>query len=490
LGRALTAQRLREEDIAWRALRADSAAIILTVLGEHLGSDQRRLPAAVLFERVDQELEELRPALGLGDATGKAYCEAWVRQGYLIRRPATETRDQTLELSDGALQALAFLRSREQRSRAVTESRLATILERIHDLAIQTDPDATSRLVALRARRDAIDHEIDLVERGEFTPLATARASERTRDILSLAEQLPSDFAQVRAEIEAINHGLRMRLIDDAGSRGDVLEEVFFEIDHLEGSEAGRSLVGFHDLINDPESSTVFDDDIDVLLEREFAESLSAAERRALRTMVPVMQSSSREVRDVMTSLSRSLRRFVHTQQHARSRKVHLALREALKAAAAAAPAVAPYTRLEVTLPLTSVPIRSVSSVNLHNPADSHSAEEITTQRPEVVDLREVAHLTRLSDIDYAELTAAVNDVVAHRGAATLSEVLDAHPATQGVASVIGLMVLGERHGRPLPGSREMVWRSPTGRERRGLVPDYLFERALPTRSPTRRATS
>ena len=309
LGRALAAAKLRDEDVAWKLLRADHAPLILTVLGAHLGADQRRLPAAVLFERVDSELEDLRlePEFGLGETTGKGYCETWVRQGYLTRRPAAESREETLELSDGALRALAFWRSLEQRRAAVTESRLATILERIHDLAIQTDPDASTRLVSLRARRDVLDEEIARVERGDFEPLEVQRAQERARDILALAEQLPSDFAYVRTEIEAINHRLRMRLIDDTGSRGDVLDEVFFAIDHLEGSEAGRSLVGFHDLINDPESSSTFDEDLDALLERDFADSLAPGERRALRTMVPSMQNSSREVRDVMTSLSRSL---------------------------------------------------------------------------------------------------------------------------------------------------------------------------------------
>jgi hypothetical protein len=462
--------------------------LILTVLGTHLGGDQRRLPAPVLFERVDQELEELRPRLSLPEITGKGYCEAWLRQGYLLRRPAADSREETLELSDGALRALAFLGSLERHRQAVTESRLATILERIHDLAIQTDPEASTRLAALETQRDAIDQEIERVRRGDFEPLEARRARERARDILALAEQLPSDFARVRTEIESINHTLRMRLIDDTGARGDVLDEVFFGIDHLESSEAGRSLVGFHDLINDPESSSTFDDDLDSLLDRDFAGSLEPAERRSLRTMVPAMQNSSREVRDVMTSLSRSLRRFVQSRQQAESRRVHLALREALKTAAAAAPNTRLYQKLDLTLALTSAPIRSVTAPALFNPAEARSAGTVTTAAPEVVDLAEVAHLTRLSDIDYPELTNAINDLLAKRGSVTLGEVLDSHPASQGIASVIGLMVLGEKHGRALATSRQIAWRSPTGRERLGLAPDYLFEHPLPGHFAHRRS--
>ena len=489
-GTALRAVRLRQESVAWRLLRADNAPLILSVLGAHLGGANRRLSGPVLFEQVDQDLVELRPRLGLAETTGKGYCEEWTRQGYLVRRPEAQTREETFELSGGAQQALAFLASLVGRRQAVTESRLATILERIHDLAIATNPDAATRLAALEQRKQAIEQQIAQVVAGEFEPLPAERATERTRDILSLAEFLPADFTQVRTDIESINHDLRLRLIDDQSPRGSVLEDVFLGIDHLEGSEAGRSLVGFHDLINNPESSSTFDDDLDALLERPFAEALSPPERHLLRTMIPALQDLSREVMGVMTSLSRSLRRFVQSRGHEESSMVHRALREALRAAAAAAPAVAPISKVPVTLHLTSVPIRSVAALGLHNPAESRSAEVVTSVGTQVVDLAAVARLTRLSDIDFRELSRAVNRTLAKQGAATLAEVLQDSPPTQGVASVVGLMVLGEKHGTALEARSHITWRSPTGCERTGSAPNYLFDQPLPGQPAAVRSAS
>lgn len=71
------------------------------------------------------------------------------------------------------------------------------------------------------------------------------------------------------------------------------------------------------------------DEDIDALLERPFARSLSVEQRAQLRRLLPVMQDSSSEIHRVMTSLSRSLRRFVQSEELAEERQVHQLLREA-----------------------------------------------------------------------------------------------------------------------------------------------------------------
>lgn len=57
---AHTATRLQAEDPAWALLRARNAPIAIAVLDHHLGGDVRRIPAPVLFERIEDDLEELR----------------------------------------------------------------------------------------------------------------------------------------------------------------------------------------------------------------------------------------------------------------------------------------------------------------------------------------------------------------------------------------------------------------------------------------------
>src|SRR5699024_10714545 len=148
------------------------------------------------------------------------------------------------------------------------------------------------------------------------------------------------------------------------------------------------------------------------------------------------------EIHDVMTSFSRSLRRFVQSQELAEDRAINRRLQQAQRTALELAEHVAPYARTELELALSSDPTSSAAALSLHNPADAQTAEDVTTRRAEPIDLANLRHLARLSEIDLKELRHNVDDAVRLRGAVTIGEVLALHPATQGVASVIGLLVL------------------------------------------------
>lgn len=56
-----------------------------------------------------------------------------------------------------------------------------------------------------------------------------------------------------------------------------------------------------------------------------------------------------------------------------------------------------------------------------------------------------------------AELVDAVDDVLSRRSTATVGEVLEEHPATQGLASIVGLLVLAHRHGERVEGPSDTV---------------------------------
>ncbi|UNX55172.1 DUF3375 domain-containing protein [Georgenia sp. TF02-10] len=477
---ALAAQRLIAESPAWSLLRAQHAGPMVAILGAHLAGEDKRLPAPVLFERVEEDLALLRDhGLDLPQ-TAQAYCAAWREAGFLIRRAAEGARDETFELSEGALTAIRFVNQLAAPRQSVTESRLSLILERVRALAVETDPDATSRLAALREQRDRLDAEIERVAAGDFEVLPADRAMERVLDILGLAAEIPADFARVRAEMEQINRSLRERLIEQAETRGAVLEDIFRGVDHLAESDAGRSFNGFYSLVLDAERATAFEDDVANVLERAFADGLTAEQARVLRRMLPALQDSSGEIHDVMTAFSRSLRRFVQSQQFQEDRRINTLLRQALGEAMRLSEEVPPFRRTSLTLDLSAVPLDSVAVLRPHNPADSETVEDVTAREAPPVDVARLRELARASEIDLKELTRNVNDVLRRRGPVTIGEVLAEHPATQGVASVVGLLVLAEQHGAALTGAETVRWVSGTGVPRVGSVPLHLFEEAVP----------
>ena len=474
---ALAARRLQAQSPAWALLRTSNAAATLGILGSQFSRQRRHIPAAELAEAVEIDIEELRDRGFDLPQEASAYLRNWLAEGFLVRRPG-EAREEIYELSDGALTALRFIEDLSTPRTTVTESRLATIVQRVRTLTVETDPDITRRISALQAERDRIEAQIAALASGEVEVVDEQKAIDAAADILALTSALPEDFARVRAELEALNKNLRTQLVEEPGSRGEVLDEIFRGVDLLAASDAGRSFSAFHALLLDSEQALALDDDLDELLSRPFARKLNEQQRYALRGLLPGMQESSAEISSVMTSLGRSLRRFVQSEELAEDREVHRQLRSAMTAAMRASTSLKPFSKLSLELPLTGVRISSISGMKLNNPAESRTTEALEVHESSTADLQALREAVRASEIDFEELCTNVNDVLARQGAATIAEVLQAHPATQGLASIIGLLVLAEEHGSPAEGRETVSWH--TGETtRQATTPRFLFEEKI-----------
>ncbi|MFF0989313.1 DUF3375 domain-containing protein [Kocuria nitroreducens] len=473
--------RARAQDVAWRLLRADLAPVAVAVLGEHLTGNERVRPAHALYQLMEADFQDLRAAGFEIPREPQAYCSEWTRDGYLNRRPTAESREETFELTPGALDAIRFLQDRQDPRTTTTESRLTTIAQQVRALAQETNPDAAQRLAALRAERDRLDAQITRLDAGQDDTLDPDRALERLHELLALARELPHDFTRVRWELEHLHRELMNELLEQSGSRGDVLDDLFAGVDRLEASDAGRTFSAFFDLVLDLERSEEFDENIAQILSRPVFRELPRDRQRALSRLMTVLQERGHDVSDVMASLSRGLRRFVQSEQFQQARQLNAALQRASRTARDLVGTVPPYRKLDVGLALTSAELVQVSSWSLHNPADSLTPPVVDDDAalPDI-DPAALRAMARATEIDFQELTAAVNEVLAERGHATIAEVLEHHSATQGLASVVGLLVLAQDHAAPLEGAPEPVaWTGENGTGRRATVPRHLFTREI-----------
>lgn len=473
--------RAQAQDVAWRLLRADLAPVVVAVLGEHLTGDERVRAAPALYQLLEADFQDLRAAGFHIPREPQAYCAEWTRDGYLNRRPTAASREETFELTPAALDAIRFLQDRQDPRTSTTESRLATIAQQVRALAQETNPDTTERLRSLRAERDRLDAQIDRLEAGRDDVLDEDRARERLGELLALARELPHDFTRVRWELEHLHRELMNELLEQSGSRGDVLDDLFAGVDRLEASDAGRTFSAFFDLVLDLERSEEFDENIARILTRPFARDLPRDRRRALGRLMTVLQDRGHDVNDVMASLSRGLRRFVQSEQFQQTRQLNAALHRASRTARDLAGVLPPYRRLDVRLALTSAEIVQVASWSLHDPSDSRTAPVVDDDVAGLpMDPAELRAMARATEIDFDELTGAVNDTVAGRGHATIGQVLGRHPATQGLASVVGLLVLAQEHAEHVDGVPEPVaWTGEDGTERRATVARHLFTQEI-----------
>jgi len=451
------------------------------MLDTHLGGEERRLPAAELYALIDADLDDLR-ALGQDlPLTAQRYCADWRKAGFLVRRPTPDTREETFELSQAAAAAIRVVAGLEAPRSHATESRLMSIASQLSRLASETDPDASRRLRELQAERDRIDGAIERIASGDVEVLSAERAQERLAEIVAQAAEVPADFARVRAEFDELNRVLRQEVLDSDASHRHVLDEVFRGVDLIEESGAGRTFRAFSQLLLDEELGAAFDDDVERVVEQPFAGQLPGPQRRLLRRFLRTLKQDNAEINRALTGFARGLRRYVQSQEFQRDRELRKLLRASLTAGIAAAPQVRPWAPTHVTLDVPAVGMSSVGALRLYDPADDlPTVVSVAENEPEELDLEVLRAITRQTEIDFTELTANVNATVQLLGRASVGTVLEHHPATQGVASVAGLLALAESTFAADAGGVETVsWSGLDDVTRSAVVPHRVFERMI-----------
>jgi Protein of unknown function (DUF3375) len=163
--------------------------------------------------------------------SAQAYVAAWLSEGWLTRRLPAGVQEEQYELTTDAVTAIRFLQGVLQPRALATESRLATVMQQLTKLAEDTNPDPGSRREALLAERARIDRQLDELGRGIVETLPTERALERAREVIALADELAADFRRVRDDFDQLNRQLRSDLLNNEGSRGQVLEQLFAGMD-------------------------------------------------------------------------------------------------------------------------------------------------------------------------------------------------------------------------------------------------------------------
>ncbi len=469
-----TYRRLRTQPL-WRLLASDSGPTVIGLLQAHLYESERSLPASILHERIGRDLETLRAQGEHFPQTAQAYIANWLADGFLERRFLTGATEEEYELSTAAVEAIRFVSGMEQPHSAATESRLALVIQALVKLAEDTDNDKFRRIDRLMAEQARIDKEIEAIQKGQMRVLPHVAALERTREIISLADELTGDFRHVRDQFDQLNRELRERLMDNEGSRGDVLDSLFAGIDLITESDAGRTFSAFWRLLTDPEQAATLEQALDSVMSRAFVAQLDTKDRRFLLRLTRTLLEQGGTVHEVLQTFARSLKHFVQSREYLEQRRLNQLLKDAQRAALTLKEEIKATETLEYTLTLTSSRLRSLSQWVLYDPALQALPEGMQAGDAPSIDLAAVGELVAQSEIDFRSLKANVRDVLEKCSQASIGEVLEQHPATQGLGSVVGLLALGSRHGY-LSESRETVsWTGGDDQPRRARIPKVFF---------------
>ncbi len=467
-------QRLRR-DSAWALLALDLAPVALGFLGAELGAEVRRLPASILQERLRRLLDQLRSQGKDLPQSAEQYLMAWLRAGYLLRSLPPGAVEEEYELSAAAMRALRFVEGLEEQRAVATESRLSLVIDQLRQLAEQTETDPHLRLETLLRERKRLDAEIEAVRAGRLEPLTKQQARERVGEVTALARELLSDFRRVRDEFARINRELRERIVENEGSRGEVLDKVFAGVDVVAESEAGRTFRAFWRLLTDPEQSLAFEEALDRILSRDFARELDAGERRFLLQLTRSLLDNGAEVHEVLQQFARGLKQFVQSQAWREQRRLQKLLRLAQRRAREAREHISPIQSLDFSLYLTSAGLRSVSQWQLHDPERERVTGGMERAGDMMISLESVSELVAQSEIDFRALRAQVAGLLESRPQVSVAEVLAAFPAEQGLGSVVGLVALASREGYTGDETDRVCWMGHDGQRRCARIPRLYF---------------
>lgn len=491
---AIALQKLKDENIAWKLLRSKQAPLVIAILDAHFTGDVRRIPVPEFIGLVDIDLDDIRFRTTVEvKRSAQAYCDKWRVDGYLVRRPVAQSRQETYELSSGAFAAIEYAKRLMQPHRIATQSRLSTIIDQINGLALATDENEDRRRKALLDERARLDEQLDLLARGQIGVIDEAQALERAQDIVNLAREIPVDFVHVRNDFEEINRSLYDTIINyDEGHR-EILSDIFDGVDEIAETPSGQSFRGFYSLLRNADLSETLQDDIDAILECRFASELDGDDRRFLRNLMRMFVDQSQEVNGVMTSFAHGLRRFVQSQNYQQERALKKQIDYALGRAHRVVERYPPTLPMHRELNLTSVQIAPITRWKLKNPAETQAApiDEVPAVETETMTFEQLRAIARETEIDFSELAQNVNELlnsrmihiggraISDREGVTVGEVLDAYPPTQGIASIVGLVALALEQGDRHAGDETLHWRTNDGVRFRTTVPKLVFFREV-----------
>lgn len=469
-------RRMRDQPL-WRLLASGNGPTVIGLLQSLLYEQDRSLPASILFERLTRDLEELRSQGDDFPQTAQAYVANWLSDGYLERRFPSGAAEELYELSSATIEAIRFLSAIAEPHSAATESRLSLVIHALAGLAEDTDTDKHRRIDRLMAEQARIEREIEAIQQGHMRVLPNDTALERTREIISLADDLTGDFRRVRDQFEQLNRALRERIMDNDGNRGEVLDSLFAGIDLIAESKAGRTFSAFWRLLTDPEQAAMLEESLDSVMSREFVGELDLRERRFLLRLTRNLLEQGGAVHEVLQAFARSLKHFVQSREYLEQRRVNQLLKGAQRTALRIKDEVRTTELLAYSLELTSSHLRSLSQWALYDPALQAEPEAMREGEPPPIDLESISELVAQSEIDFRTLRQQVCALLERHEQTSIGDVLEQFPAQQGLGSVIDLLALGSRHGIRGEHFERVAWVGADDHRRRARIPKIYFVR-------------
>lgn len=475
---------LRDNSPAWRLLRADNAALVLSFLGQVFVADNvRSIPAAELASRLDDELFALNQRDGEQGGRrypkpAKAYLDDWAAPevGWLRKYYPDRTDEPHYDATPAVEKALQWIRTLHEREFVGTESRLNVIVDLLRQIVFGTETDPGQRLAELHRQRMDIDEQISRVQAGAMPMLDESAVRDRYQQFAATARELLADFREVEENFRKLDRQLREKIAGWHGGKGELLDDVLGSRESIAGSNQGKSFQAFYGFL----LSQARQEELSDLLDRVHSFAGIAEDRdEHLRHIHYDWLDAAGRTQATVRQLSEQLRRFLDDQVWFENRQVIDILRgieahalelrrqggNAAKEISTELVAPAPSIRLPMERPLYAPVQKARISSD-----DIRDADE----EPDPAALFEQVH------VDPVPLAAGVREALRGQPTVGLKELVARRPIQQGLAELVTYLSLKDETFRVAYDEErhdEIGWTDQEGTSRVVTLPRVSYAR-------------
>ncbi|MFD5620528.1 DUF3375 domain-containing protein [Streptomyces yangpuensis] len=420
---------------AWVLLRADNAALVLSLCGTvFIEENARGVPESTLESRLEDQLyflNEREP--GSFPRAAAAYLADWTKHGWLRKYYPPGEDEAHFDATTALEKAVAWVRDLPARSFIGTESRLNTIITLLRQMTFGAQTDPQTRIDELSRERDALDAQIARLLTGEVELLSPIALRDRYQQVESTAVELLRDFREVESNLRELDRRLRQQVATAEGGKGEQLAAFLLERDEIAQSDQGQSFQAFFDYLLSPSRQQ----ELRELLQE--VTQLPQLEGRTDRTLLKIpfaWLEAAENTQDTVRQLTEQLRRFLSDRSRAEDQRV-LALVRSVQRHVAALGDIAKLPGMELEMPQAGISLPMER--RLYMPVERVELDTTVQESPDDPE----ADLTELFagiHIDTEVLADHVLDAVAAspNGQVALATVLDAHPLELGLAELLG----------------------------------------------------
>ncbi|MHC6591640.1 DUF3375 domain-containing protein [Arthrobacter sp. C152] len=470
---------LRDNHAGWALLRAQNAPLALAFfMAAFTGPNQRNLGRQQLIDVLDDVLFGLRDSEGENRFPRSAgeYLDDWAgdeRQWLRKYYPVGEDEPH-YDLTPATEDVVRWVENLRGRDFVATQSRLTSIFAVLKQLVQQSETDPEVRLAELQRQRDGIDAEMQRIRDGHLRVMTAPEALDHLQQLTSLAKDLLSDFREVEQNFRKLDRQVREQIATWDGTQGELLASIFANQQDISSSLQGRTFQGFWDYLMSPQLRTELQD----LLQRASRiEALATSDSlQAVATLhqdwLPAVEQTQATVRQ----LSQQMRRLLDDKVFLENKRIMQLIRSIESGALGTREAPPPGVFMAIDA--QSVDVALPFERPLYEPSRKVLVEDaVETADDTGVD---AGALFNQFHVDKERLQANIDAVLAEAEQATLAEITETYPLTQGLAEVVAYYQLATESDwasiNP-EASQHLAWELPDGTIREATIEQIIFGR-------------